>query len=37
MNNYVCAFAGEVQGDGLTEAFGRAGNQSDLSTQLAIS
>jgi hypothetical protein len=35
MHYYVGAVAGEVQGDGTAQAFGRAGDQSDFSIQLA--
>lgn len=35
MDNYIRAFSGEVQRDGAAQAFGRAGDQSDFSTELA--
>ena len=35
MDNYVRAFAGEVQRDGSAQAFGSAGDESDFSAELA--
>ena len=33
MDNYIGAFAGEVQRDGTSQAFGGTGDQSDFSTE----
>ena len=35
MNNYISAFAGEMQRDGTSQAFGCACDQSDFSTEFA--
>ena len=35
MHDYVRAVAGEVQRDGTAQAFGRAGDQSDFSSEVA--
>ena len=35
MDDYVGAFAGEVQRDGTAQTFGRTGDQSDFASELA--